>query len=57
LGGRYSDDGQEKTLARWFKEEWGDIGRKEYPVYRPKKRVNAKTPLTASEIDPKQAKQ
>jgi hypothetical protein len=55
-GGRYADDNKPKDLARWFKEKWGDIGGKEYPVYRPFKRVSAKTPLTASEIDPKQAK-
>jgi len=52
LGGRFKDDGKPKLLKRWFKEEWGDIGGKNYPVYRPKKRVSPKTPLTASEIDP-----
>jgi hypothetical protein len=56
-GGRYADDNKPKDLKRWFKEEWGDIGGKEYPVYRPHKRVSAKTPLTADEIDPKQAKE
>ena len=38
-------------LSRWFKEEWEDIGKKEYPVYRPTKRINKKTPLTFDEID------
>ena len=56
-GGRYADDNKPKDLARWFKEEWGDIGGKKYPVYRPFKRVSAKTPLTADEIDPKNAKE
>jgi hypothetical protein len=54
-GGTYSDDNKPKELKRWFKEEWGDIGGKEYPVYRPFKRVNESTPLTASEISPNQA--
>jgi len=56
LGGTYSDDKQPKKLKRWFKEEWKDIGNKEYPVYRPTKRITKDTPLTATEIDPKQAK-
>jgi hypothetical protein len=56
LGGTYSDDGKPKELKRWFKEEWKDIGNKEYPVYRPTKRITKDTPLTATEIDPKQAK-
>lgn len=55
-GGKYADDGKEKNLKRWFEEDWKDIGKKDYPVYRPTKRVNKKTPLTASEIEPKQAK-
>jgi len=55
LGGEYADDNKPKNLKRWFKEEWKDIGNKEYPVYRPTKRISKDTPLTASEIDPKQA--
>lgn len=51
-GGTYSDDNKTKNLERWFKEEWGDIGGKEYPVYRPFKRISDKTPLTVYEIDP-----
>jgi hypothetical protein len=51
-GGTYSDDGKPKELKRWFNEEWADIGGKEYPVYRPFKRINESTPLTAFEIDP-----
>ena len=51
-GGRYKDDGKPKNLKRWMKEEWKDIGNKEYPVYRPTKKINEKTPLTKSEIKP-----
>ena len=46
-GGTYTDDGKEKFLKRWFNENWTDIGGKDYPVYRPTKRVSSKTPLTA----------
>ena len=56
LGGRYASDTKPKLLARWFREDWKDIGHKEYPVYRPAIRVTKKTPLTISEIDPKQLK-
>jgi len=55
-GGKYADDGKTKNLKRWFKEEWIDVGKKSYPVYRPTKRISAKTPLTIDEIDPKQLK-
>ena len=55
-GGRYRDDKKPKNLARWFREEWVDIGKKDYPVYRPTKRISKETPLTASEIDPAFAK-
>lgn len=55
-GGTYEDDNQPKNLERWFKEQWGDIGGKDYPVYRPTKRITKDTPLTVDEIDPKQAK-
>ena len=56
-GGTYKGKKDEKEgLARWYKEEWADIGGKEYPVYRPTKRITKDTPLTASEIDPVQAK-
>jgi len=55
-GGTYEDDNQKKNLQRWFKEQWGDIGGKDYPVYRPTKRITKDTPLTVDEIDPKQAK-
>ena len=51
LGGKFKDNGG-RPLARWFKEEWKDIGDKEYPVYRPTKRISKDTPLTPAEIDP-----
>jgi hypothetical protein len=56
LGGTYKDDHHPRTLRRWFKEKWTDIGHQAYPVYRPTRRISKKTPLTASEIDPRQAK-
>ena len=56
-GGLYGNDDKPKNLKRWFKEKWGDIGGKSYPVYRPFKRINKDTPLTVNEIDPNQAKQ
>jgi hypothetical protein len=51
LGGKFKDNGG-RPLARWFKEEWSDVGDKEYPVYRPTKRISKDTPLTPAEIDP-----
>lgn len=54
-------------LKRWFKEEWVDVrsgkpcGRQEgekrgTPYCRPSKRVNERTPVTASEITTAQKK-
>ena len=51
-GGEYEDDGSERKLSRWMKEEGKDYGNKEYPVYRPSKKITADTPLLVSEIDP-----
>ena len=51
MGGEFEDDNKPKLLKRWFKEEWKDIGDKEYPVFRPTKKVSSKTPLTVEEID------
>lgn len=62
LGGTYTDDKNPKDLKRWFKEDWKDIGNKEwgyaptrqkehYPVYRPTKRISEKTPLLPKEIN------
>lgn len=56
LGGTYSGKKPTSGLTSWFKEEWKDIGNKDYPVYRPTKRVNKNTPLLPSEIDPKNLK-
>ena len=50
-GGRYSGDKTNEGLTRWYAEEWADIGNRDYPVYRPTKRINEKTPLTVGEID------
>lgn len=53
MGGRYGGADKKKTaLKRWFDEEWRDVGGKAYPVFRPTKKINSKTPLTAAEIDP-----
>jgi len=51
LGGKFKDNNG-RPLARWFKEEWKDVGKQSYPVYRPTKRITKDTPLTAKEIDP-----
>ena len=51
MPGTYGNDHDEKNLKRWFKEKWQDVGHKDYPVYRPTKRINSKTPLTLNEID------
>jgi hypothetical protein len=56
LGGKYKDDGKPSKLQRWFKEEWKDIGNKDYPVYRPTKRISKETPLTVKEIKPSNLK-
>lgn len=53
LGGKYQDDNQPKKLKTWFEEKWEDIGKKDYPVYRPTKKINKDTPLLVSEIDKK----
>jgi hypothetical protein len=54
LGGTYTNDKKDKPLKRWFNEKWKDIGNEKYPAYRPTIRVNKKTPLLPSEIEPKQ---
>jgi hypothetical protein len=56
LGGTYSGQKGYKGIGRWFKEEWKDVGNKEYPVFRPTKRVTKDTPLTPDEIDPANVK-
>lgn len=56
LGGTYIEDNKPKNLARWFKEQWKDVGGLEYPVYRPTKKISAKTPLLPNEIQPSNLK-
>lgn len=56
LGGTFTDDHKPRNLTRWKKEKWSDIGGRDYPVYRPHKRISRKTPLTVDEIDPINAK-
>lgn len=55
-GGRFRDDGKPKTLKRWMYERWEDVGKKDYPVFRPTVRVNKSTPLLVSEISPSNLK-
>lgn len=55
-GGKYGDDHRPKTLKRWFKEKWVDIGGKDYPVYRPTKRISKGTPITVDELNKSFAK-
>jgi len=55
-GGTYTEDGKERKLERWKDEEWKDVGDKDYPVYRPTKRINKDTPLTVAEISPSNLK-
>ena len=50
-GGTYRKDDKEPTLKRWYLEKWQDVGNKDYPVYRPTKRITKDTPLTVNEID------
>jgi hypothetical protein len=51
-GGKFvGKKNNEIGIGRWFKEEWKDVGSQSYPVYRPTKKINKKTPLTVGEID------
>ena len=56
LGGTYRNDSNPKNLETWFRETWMDVGGKDYPVYRPTKRINKKTPLLVEEISPSNLK-
>jgi hypothetical protein len=51
-GGKWEDDGKGRPLRRWFREVWTDVGGKDYPVFRPTRRISKDTPLTASEVSP-----
>jgi hypothetical protein len=59
-GGRYSGPHPRATgLARWFRENWkSNTGRYGYTakssVYRPTKRITKKTPVTFSELTPRE---
>lgn len=52
-GGKYAGKKENTGLSRWYVERWQDVGNKDYPVYRPTKRITKDTPLTKDEIDPK----
>jgi hypothetical protein len=45
-----------RKSINWL-SQWSDVGGKDYPVYRPTKKVSKTTPLTVSEIDPHQLKE
>ena len=52
---------QKKGLGRWFREKWvnqrGEVGYKyKSDIYRPSRRVTAKTPKTHNELTRKQVK-
>ena len=52
-GGRYKGNKTTKGLSAWFKEDWRNVAsNKQYPVYRPFKKINKDTPLTIYEISP-----
>lgn len=52
LGGEYEGKKNDNEgLSRWLKEQWIDVGNKDYPVYRPTLRITKDTPLTVDEID------
>lgn len=60
---KYGDDeayeGRKKMsgLNRWFKEEWQDIGKGDYPLFRPTIRVNKDTPKTYQELSKERIKE
>lgn len=63
-GGKYKDDGKEKNLERWFDEKWIDVNPilgvtddEAYPVFRPTRKVNSKTPTLVQEIPKKRLKE
>jgi hypothetical protein len=56
-GGKYKDDKKPRNLSRWFEEKWVDvnpilgiINDSAYPVFRPTKKINDKTPTLLQEI-------
>jgi hypothetical protein len=50
-GGEYLGKKTDEGLTRWILEKWQDVGNKQYPVFRPTKRISKSTPLTVDEID------
>jgi hypothetical protein len=63
-GGRYKEDGQPKNLERWFEEKWIDVNPllgveddDAYPVFRPTKKINERTPTLVQEIPAKRLKE
>jgi len=58
LGGTYSGTKTTEGLSEWYKSDWKNVGDEDqYPTLRPTKRVSKNTPLTISEIDPKNLKE
>jgi hypothetical protein len=60
-GGKFKGKPKMEGLKRWFAENWtnqrGTVGyKKPGDVYRPTKRITAKTPKTWSELTPSQIK-
>ena len=56
-GGEYSGVKTTDGLTRWHKEQWKNVANpNQYPTLRPTRRINKKTPLTASEISPSNLK-
>jgi hypothetical protein len=57
MGGRYGGEKGRGSLTRWFAEAWGDVNPAKapgsYPVFRPTVRVDASTPLTRDEVEPR----
>ena len=60
----YSDDNKPKNLKRWFEEKWVDINPvmgvhndDAYPVFRPTKYIDSKTPTLLQEIPAKRLKE
>jgi hypothetical protein len=57
LGGKYEKDGKEPKLKRWFEEKWVNVNPilnkndpDAYPLFRPTKKINSKTPTLLQEV-------
>jgi hypothetical protein len=60
----YSDDNRPKNLKRWFEEKWIDVNPllgitndSAYPVFRPTRKINSKTPTLYQDIPLKRLKE